>query len=297
MKEFETALERARAKLSNGEPTAPGAPADPSGEPVVLGAPMARRDGGEPAAAAPLPPSAGTGRRGAALAEAPVLQADFAHFRENFGGTAGDTRGVDGAFRMLRTRVLDTLRLSGGRILGVTSPSAGAGKTVTSIHLALACARRPEQTVTLADFDLRRPSVARYLSATGFTSSIGFFRGEEDIHPYLSRSEGGNLGFFLTDRSTEMSAEFLASHRMDTALRQFTQLGPAPIVIADLPPLSGCDDALAMMPKLDGIILVVAAGETSFDAVEQAIGMIPPEKLVTTVLNKSKRNNVYYEYY
>ena len=52
------------------------------------------------------------------------------------------------------------------KVLAVTSPAAGDGKTVTAINLAGALARGGDERVLLIDADLRRPTVARQLGLT-----------------------------------------------------------------------------------------------------------------------------------
>lgn len=225
----------------------------------------------------------------------PVLKADYDAFQRSMGGSTKDGRNVNGAFRVLRTQVLSAMKERGARILGVTSPSPEAGKTVTAINLALACSRREEQSVVLADFDYRRPSVAQYLHATDFPSSINYFQGDGELDDYFQRSEQGNLRYLLTDTPTEMSAEYLASSKMDEALSQITRSSNT-IVIADLPPMIGCDDTFAMMPKLDGIILVVASGTNGYDTIERVVSQIPESKLVATVLNKISSVDGTYSY-
>ena len=64
------------------------------------------------------------------------------------------------SFDMLRTQVLQSMDQKDWKILGVTSPTPGCGKTVTAINLALSVARQPERSVLLVDLDLRKPQVA-----------------------------------------------------------------------------------------------------------------------------------------
>src|SRR5688500_1123167 len=49
------------------------------------------------------------------------------------------------------------------RVIAITSPGASDGKTVTSINLAGALARRAAPRVLLVDADLRRPEIASQL--------------------------------------------------------------------------------------------------------------------------------------
>src|SRR5688572_11230296 len=52
------------------------------------------------------------------------------------------------------------------KVIAISSPAAGDGKTVTAINLAGALARGGDERVLLVDADLRRPSVARQLAIT-----------------------------------------------------------------------------------------------------------------------------------
>ena len=64
---------------------------------------------------------------------------------------------------MLRTQVLQAMDQKNWQFLAITSPTAGCGKTVTAINLALSIARQPERSALLVDMDLQRPAVANYL--------------------------------------------------------------------------------------------------------------------------------------
>lgn len=277
-------------------PTQPGAPTPPERDRIGAGGQRPRAPQ-PPAAAVPAVRPTMSSSQAVSLSSFPPLDANVAFFRENFGSHAGDSAVVDGAFRILRTRTLEAMRKRGGQVLGITSPAPGAGKTVTAIHLALACARRSEQAVVLADFDLRRPAVAQYLDATGFKPSVDYFRGQGRATDYLYRNEAGNLLYMLTDRATEMSAEHLSSSRLRGALDELKSIAPGALVICDLPPMTGCDDTLAVLPELDGVLLVVAAGESRFAHFEEAVSLLPKDKLIGTVLNKATTAPSAYDYY
>lgn len=307
MREFEEALKRARAGITAPDsaelPAAGNAATPPERDRGPLRGAQASKlglgehPGGPAQVTTPAVRPTSSPTSAVNLKDFPPLQANVSFFRENFGSHAGDSAVVDGAFRILRTRALEAMRNRGGQILGVTSPAPGAGKTVTAIHLALACARRSEQAVVLADFDLRRPAVAQYLDATGFKPSVDYFRGQGRATDYLYRNESGNLLYMLTDRATEMSAEHLASSRLKSALEELKHVAPNALVICDLPPMTGCDDTLAVLPELDGVLLVVAAGESRYSHLEETVALLPKDKLVGTVLNKAPSAPSSYDYY
>ena len=61
---------------------------------------------------------------------------------------------------MLRTQVLQRVRLHGLRTIGVISAVDSEGKTLTAINLAIAVAADLGHTALLIDLDLRNPSIA-----------------------------------------------------------------------------------------------------------------------------------------
>src|SRR6185295_6238473 len=67
------------------------------------------------------------------------------------------------SFDVLRTQILQEMDRKQWQILAVTSPTAGCGKTLTAINLAMSIARQPERAALLVDMDLRKPQVARRL--------------------------------------------------------------------------------------------------------------------------------------
>ncbi|MEE4209526.1 MAG: hypothetical protein V2I43_09695 [Parvularcula sp.] len=222
------------------------------------------------------------------LGRFPTTDTDFERFEMRFGINPGQQSSFDSAFRIVRTQVLQALSERDGHVVGITSPTPRNGKTVSAIHLARACARRREQCVVLADLNLQRPLVGGYLDARDYRSAIGYFRGEGSAEEYLTRVNGANLLLFMSDRATSQSAELLASGRLREALDTFKAVAPNTVVVVNLPPILGSDDVMTIMPELDGVVMIAAAGETSFAKIEEASKLVPKEKLLCAILNKSR---------
>ena len=74
------------------------------------------------------------------------------------------------SYRMLRTRVLQTMRNNGWTSVAVTGPATGCGKTLTAINLAVSLAMEVSHTVLLVDLDLRKPTIHKYF---GYEMRIG----------------------------------------------------------------------------------------------------------------------------
>ncbi|MEM1410395.1 MAG: hypothetical protein AAGG79_06590, partial [Pseudomonadota bacterium] len=285
---FDRALEKAQSD-NGAAPRTEATPPPPVQDPPSVTAPPPRP------ISQPASPTTVKGRHRRASDFAPgdlnrfaPSDADFSRFEERFGISADQRSTFDNAFSLVRTQVLQAIKDRGGQIIGVTSPSARNGKTVSSIHLARACARRAAQTVVLADLNLQRPLLAGYLDARDFRSGIGFFRGEGRTEDYLTRVDDTNLLLFLSDRGTQQSAELLASARLKQGLEAFRNVAPETVVICNLPPILGGDDVMTIMPQLDGVVLVAAACESSFKDVEEAAKLIPREKLLCAIMNKCR---------
>lgn len=191
-------------------------------------------------------------------------------------------------FRILRTQVLHRLATDGHSTLAITSPNRGAGKTMTSVSLAISLARRVANTVLLVDLDLRRPSVHKYfsiepqkglseylLNGTQFASCL--------VHPGVER-----LVILPAGSIVHSSSELLSTPKMVDLVDEVKGRYPDRIVIYDLPPLLVTDDAIAFLHHVDGCILVIEDGKTRKGDVRRSLELLEGFNLIGTVLNKSK---------
>ena len=80
-------------------------------------------------------------RRGGSAAQTDELELNLGHLQARrivaYNGADQRSRPYD----MLRTQVLQSMGVSGWKVLGVTSPTPGCGKTLTAINLALSIAQ------------------------------------------------------------------------------------------------------------------------------------------------------------
>lgn len=199
-----------------------------------------------------------------------------------------DNDAVTVAFKTLRTKLLQTMQARGMTTLAITSVHSGAGKTVTAVNLAVAMAMDPNHTVMLVDLDLRRPSVAATL---GWKVECGVLDHVLDgvalpaalVHPGMGRL------VVLPGRGTlSNSSELLASPPVQRFVEEIKGKYDGRVVLFDMPAMSEGDDVLAFTPYVDGILLVVEENKTRRSEIEHALSLLPREKILGTVLNKSK---------
>ncbi len=191
------------------------------------------------------------------------------------------------AYRMLRTKVLQRLRQNGWNSFAVTSATAGEGKTLTAINLAISLAMEVNHTVLLVDFDLRRPSIHKYFG----------FKPEKGISDFITKGEA--LGNILVNPGIERlvllpgnqsfinSSEMLSSPKIVSLVEELKTRYPSRIVIFDLPPLLSSDDALAFSPHVDAMLLVIEEGKVTEAELQTAAEITEDMELLGSVLNKS----------
>lgn len=194
------------------------------------------------------------------------------------------------AYKILRTQVLQRLRANNWTTMGITATRQGHGKTLTSLNLAICLAMEVNQTVLLADLDLRRPSLARYLSKERLKGLSDYLIGRYGISEILINPGIERLVILPGNEPLINSSEQLSSPRMVQLVEELKTRYPDRIVLFDLPPLLLGDDVIAFAPNLDAIMLVLEEGKTTHDELVRAYELLDGQRIIGTVLNKSVFN-------
>lgn len=199
-----------------------------------------------------------------------------------------------GAFDLLRTQALLKMEEKGWRTLAVTSPTPGAGKTMVAINLAMSIAQHTHKTAMLVDFDLRKPRVGQYL---GLEQEIALDEVLADraglpdalVNPGLPR-----LVVLPTRAPVPQPAETLASVKVSELITELRERYESRIVIFDLPPVLNTDDAIAVLPQMDCVLMVVGNGMSAKGEIEDCRRLLPAASLLGVVLNKAEAASAAY---
>jgi protein-tyrosine kinase len=204
-----------------------------------------------------------------------------------------------GAFDMLRTQVLQSMDPKEWRVLGVTSPSPGCGKTVTAVNLALSIARLPEKSVFLIDLDLRKPQVANALGLRPRDGIMSVLENRSTMRDAIIQARIGDSQMMVLPAESRAArpSDWMASSSMSGVLQQIKQDYRSSIIIIDLPPLLSSDDVLAIVPRLDCVLLVAAIGHTTIAEIKESSKHLQSTEVVKIVLNKAPRSKSAYFYY
>lgn len=172
---------------------------------------------------------------------------------------------------------------SGLKVLMVASPLPGDGKTLTAVNLALTLSESYQRRVLLVDGDLRSPSIHRLF---GVDNVSGLDEGlRDDRERKLTLVEvSPQLTLLPAGRPDSDPMSVLTSSRMrmvlDEAREKFDW------VIVDTPPLGLLPDAHLLARMVDGTVLVVAAGCTSYQSAARAAELLGRNRILGVVLNR-----------
>jgi capsular exopolysaccharide synthesis family protein len=168
------------------------------------------------------------------------------------------TRGLRAeALRQLRTNLQFINIQKGRRSYVLTSPQPGDGKSTVAINLALTQAQAGLR-VCLIDADLRRPSVANYLSIEGSVGLTDVLIGAVDLQSATQAWGDNKLDVIPAGRIPPNPSELLSGDVMQGLLRHLENLYD--VVIIDAPPLLSVTDATILAKRTAGAIVVVGLG-------------------------------------
>lgn len=192
------------------------------------------------------------------------------------------------AFRMLRTQVLQRMEEHNWRSLAIFSPSSEDGKTTTAINLAINLANDQRHTVLLVEFDLRRPTIAARLAIPLRNGADDVLRGDAPVEECLYHPEGFDRLVVMPARAAmENSSEAIAGPRGRQLVAELRGRYPDRILLFDLPPILGADDALAFAPLVECGLVVVAEGSTRRDDLLRCMELLHKTPIVGTLLNRA----------
>lgn len=218
----------------------------------------------------------------------PAFEPDAALLAQNRVLTHGSSDPARAGLDAMAGRLLRMMRRSGWVSLGVTSPTAGCGKTTVALNLAFSLARRPDLRVLLVDLDFRRPAVAGRLGMTEARSLADAVRGERPVADAFVRV-GERLAIAANATAERESGGLLLGSGVAAWAKALMAEFRPGLVLYDLPPLLLDDGVVAFSPNLDGVLLTVAAEETHVEEIARCEAELADHAgLVGVVLNKCR---------
>jgi polysaccharide biosynthesis transport protein len=158
------------------------------------------------------------------------------------------------AYRAIRTALFFSFQGGNNKIIQITSPTPGDGKSTTAVNLAVSVAQSGKR-VLIVDGDLRRPTLHYLLGINGEVGFASVLEGEIHAKEAIIETEVPGLFFMPCGPKPSNPAELLTSNRLgevfDILREQFD------LIIIDTPPMLAVTDPSAVAARVDGVILTI----------------------------------------
>ena len=185
------------------------------------------------------------------------------------------------------------------KLILVTSPAEGEGKTFIAFNLAGSFAQSNKRTL-LIDCDLRRPKIHKIFGVDKKPGLVDYLFDDARLKDIIRKTKIDNLSYITSGSIPSNSAKVLKSKMMNSFLKGIRDCFDA--IIIDSAPIVAAIDAEILAKLVDGTILVVSADKTDHRLMMDAVDIIKRDKVpfLGTVLNNFKYKNgygYYYKYY
>ena len=205
---------------------------------------------------------------------------------------------ISEAYRTLRTNVQFTSVDSETKKIMITSSGPREGKSSTIANLAVSIAQTGK-SVIVVDADMRNPTQHKIFGLdNGQGLSVALVQ-DQDFQKYVRETAVPGVMVLTGGPIPPNPAELVGSKRMKRLIEEFSQ--EYDIVLIDTPPIIAVTDAAILAQQVDGVILVLAAGEVNKDYALRAKEQLDKvgAKILGAVLNKAdmKASEYYYYYY
>jgi polysaccharide biosynthesis transport protein len=209
------------------------------------------------------------------------------------------------SLRSLRTSLMMSRSGAPPRIVLVTSPLAGEGKSFISWNLAILFAQQGKR-VLLCDADLRRPQLHKDLQIDTQMGLSTVLTGlSDDYGASALVPVPGVPGLYLMPAgpTPPYPAELLSSNHMETLLNVWKS--QFDLVLLDSPPILPVTDSVVLSSFVDSVLLIARHQKTPLSALERSYQMleaVPAESnrkinvLVNGVREQPAAGHVFYEY-
>jgi capsular exopolysaccharide synthesis family protein len=192
-------------------------------------------------------------------------------------------------FRYLRMCLREVRAAAMLRSIVITSPVPEDGKSTIALNLATTLASSGKHTVLLMETDLHHPTLAKSLGIEqrpGIAECL-----EEEVELSSAIRKLRPLGWHLLQAGTPEgnATELLQGDAFARMLR--TLSATFDWIVMDAPPVGPLTDAVSLSRLADATLLVVRAGWTPRDAVEEAMSLVGPERILGVVFNAAEGLN------
>lgn len=158
------------------------------------------------------------------------------------------------AYRSVRTAVCFSAQGAQHRVIQVTSPAAGDGKSTLAMNFAVSLAQSGKKTVII-ESDFRRPKVHKLSGVSNKLGVVDVLRGDCELADAVQDTELENFHVIPCGSRPKNPSELLARPEYEQLIELLRE--KFEYVIIDTPPVLVVTDPCSVAPRADGVLLCV----------------------------------------
>lgn len=196
-------------------------------------------------------------------------------------------------FRRLLYNLQHTVKSGELKALLVTSSMLSEGKSTISSLLAVTAARKGLKTIMI-DSDLRRPVIHKLFKLERQHGIHEVLAEEVAAKSVIKKTSLSNLDIVTAGKISAHPAEVFNGPAIGRLIEEMKFYYD--IIIVDSAPIIPVSDPLFVAQEVDGIVLVIKAGETQREVVQRAVDILNTNnfKLLGIILNNMSGSLPYY---
>lgn len=198
-------------------------------------------------------------------------------------------------FRTLRLRLQPHWSAGKLKRILITSPLPGDGKSTVASNVATALSEQGKRAVILVEADLHHSTLAKNLGLPVRLGLAECLDGGRNPLEYVRHLDP--LGWYVIPGGelSSNAADLLQGQRLASVMDQLA--GHFDWIVIDSPPVIALSEVLSLRNHSDGSLLVVRAGRTSRDAVEDAVAIVGKQHVLGVILNGIEQSDLAYHKY
>jgi protein-tyrosine kinase len=174
---------------------------------------------------------------------------------------------------------------SAPKTIMVTSATDAEGKTLVAANLGLVLSNDLHSYSLLVDADLRNPALSRWFGLHEGRGLSDYLAAGAGMPELLTKTSIEKLTILSSGTVQANPVELIGSKKMQSLVREMRERYSDRYIIFDSSPLLATTEPSVLTRLVDGIILVIRAGVTPRETVQQALATVERDKVLGIVLN------------
>lgn len=196
------------------------------------------------------------------------------------------------AYRSVRTAICFSALGESHRVVQVTSPAAGDGKSTLAANLAVSLAQSGKRTI-LVESDFRRPNVHKITGVSNEGGIVDVLRGNAELTDVIQEVSVEDLSVLPCGRLPRNPSELLTRPEYESLLEVLRD--KFEYVVVDSPPVLVVTDACGVAARTDAVIVCMRLGRHTRDFGRRALDQLRDvgANVIGMVINGVEESDAY----